>query len=384
MLREEATKIPFDRIEIGEIEQHLTPALHPCVQRGVVDRLEGEDLAPGLVAFLVLSPASPLFSPSETPEVPHDDPFILPFASSPQFRSLVSDVTARLATSLPSYMLPRYWLPVSRIPTQGMGKADRKTLRHLAEIYFVSASASAAPSSSIPRAEDEWHAAVHRTWSGVLRVDPNAIENEDSFSRLGGDSIAFMKVVSMLRAAGYRASFADLADAPTLTACAEVLRRSAAAASSSPPTPAYTEPFSLVPVERREAIFEELESEYGLRREDVDDFYPTAPAQDAILSASVDSTQYYAQAVYDLNPSVSIEVLGKAMKRLVGKHGALRTCFAVLEASEGVIQVVLEEGSKQVTKAVKLELRRCEAGNLPTELNVRLSFGVEFYFKDEC
>lgn len=361
----------FFSIEVGEIEQHLTPALHPSIQRGVVDRLESDELAPSLVAFLILSPSTAKLSAVSSDAQSRDEPFILPVASTPEFRTLVDDVKARLAASLPPYMVPRYWLPVSRIPTQGMGKADRKALKRLAEAHdFLR---GAAPPSSLPRQADEWHEAVRRAWSKVLRVRPDVLEDSDSFTRMGGDSIGFMKVVSVLREAGHRVPFAALADAPTLSACAEVLKTTSG--SSSSPLPEYTEPFSLVPSALHAAIFAELATEHSLARADVVDFYPTAPSQDAILSASMDSTHYYAQAVYALDSSLPVEAVTTALGTLVARHPALRTCFVVLEEVNSTIQLVLNNDCSQVRDCLKVHVVRCDAGVVQQEVDVSAPVG---------
>ncbi|KAK4698825.1 hypothetical protein P7C70_g7444, partial [Phenoliferia sp. Uapishka_3] len=355
--RDGQVKVNGLRIEVGEIEQHLTPSLHPSIQRGVVDRIESDDLAPGLVAFLILAPSAYSSPPPNASSLESTDPFVLPFASTSEFHQLIDDIKARLLKTLPPYMIPRYWLPVNRIPTQGMGKADRKSLKLLALSHDFSRG-STRPSE--PQHEDEWHEAVRLAWSKVLRVKGEGLRDGDSFMRLGGDSIGFMKVVSLLRQAGYHhLSFRDLEEAETLDACAEALRLSSlSSSSSSPSNTAYTTPFSLLPPDALPSIFEELATEYQIAKKDIDDIYPTAPSQDAILSASVDSTLYYAQAVYALDGDLELEVVRNALVKLVERHEAMRTVFVV--SGEGTLQVVLGRESEMVKRCGWAEVIRCK------------------------
>ncbi|KAM0747356.1 acetyl-CoA synthetase-like protein [Meredithblackwellia eburnea MCA 4105] len=333
------------RIEVGEIEQHLTSALHPGIARGVVDRLERSDLAPGLIAFVVPSPSHFEDIP-EGIKIHDSEPFVLPTVSSPDFRSLVEQGKQGLAKALPPYMVPRYWLPVSRIPTQGMGKADRKTLGRLASDHeFLSTSRAHSA-----RRDDDRPQAVRRAWARVLHVDESTIEDADSFVRLGGDSIGFMKVISILRSSGFPVSFGDLVDATTLSECAERVKTEVL---NSAPDLSYSS-YSLLPSGTRDSVLGELDREYDLSVEDVDDVLPTAPPQDAILSASIDSDKYYAQAVYKLNQSLPVELLQSSLDHLVARHPVLRTCFAVVESLNFTLQVVLKPKSRQVMEASKL------------------------------
>lgn len=350
------------RIEVGEIEQHLTSTVHPFLSRGVVDKLESDTLSPGLVAFVVLSPSFSLLPSTFSEEVT-----ILPLSSSNEFRQVVEETKAKLAQTLPAYMVPRYWICVNRIPTQGMGKADRKMLKLLAASHDFRRGTSAVAKAA---KDDEWHLAVREAWSKVLRLDGGAIDRDDSFTKLGGDSIGFMRVIGLLRALGHHVSFSDLADASTLSECALAVQSSSHTISH--PLPLYT-PFSLVDPVARPAIFEELAAEFSINGSDVEDIYPTAPAQDALLAASVDSTHYYAQAIYALDASFPVEVVGSALAALVERYPVLRSCFVVLESVETTMQVVLASASELVQECVKLREVKVE-GDAQQVVGVRSSF----------
>lgn len=278
-------------------------------------------------------------------------------------------------------MVPRYWLPVNRIPTQGMGKTDRKSLRLLAEAHdwrkarSQSRAQAAKGSSSSSKTDDEWHAAARRAWARVLRMEEEEIADEDAFTRLGGDSIGFLKVVGKLRAEGYRVSFKELVDAATLAECAQVLKATSAASnedSTTPPPPPY-KPYSLLPVDDLPYIFAELDSELSIPASSIADIYPTAPSQDSLLAASQDSTHYYAQAIYALDSSLPIAVVEQALKMMVARYPVLRSCFAVLESASETVQIVLREDSQQVRKALEVKRVNVEDEKLGEALDVSVA-----------
>ncbi len=361
--RDGQVKVNGLRIEIGEIEQHLTGLNELGLVRGVVDKLETDKVPATLVACVELT-KSLLQAHGGVPE-PGPEPVVLPCSTSPEFLELVDQLKASLAEHVPGYMVPRYWLAVDRIPTQGMGKTDRKALRALAEKHDFRASrrAEAARQGTNgqalgKRTASQWHDAARAAWAKVLGVEAGEIADEDAFTRLGGDSIGFARTVSVLRQAGFPVSFAQLVEAVTLDDCAKALEQ---LRGKQPPSTgaevAEATPFSLLPTEVVSTLLSQLEASHGVPASDVQDLYPTAPPQDAILAASADSDAYYAQAVYELDSRVPLETVAAGLAELVRRHDALRTCFAVLEGWRTTLQVVLKADSEQVKKGVEAESR---------------------------
>lgn len=341
----------------------------------MVDKLETPDIPASLVAFLDISPT---FLPPSSSPASSSDLVVLPSSASPEFLALVEKAKSHLSASLPAYMVPRYWLPVNRIPTQGMGKTDRKSLRLLAEAHdwrkARSQSRAQATKDQPPsqRTGDEWHAAARRAWAKVLRLEEDEIADDDAFTRLGGDSIGFLKVVGKLRAEGFRVSFKELVDAATLAECAQVLKATSAASSddsTAPPPPPYM-PYSLLPIDDLPYIFAELDSELSIPASSIADIYPTAPSQDSLLAASQDSTHYYAQAIYALDSSLSISVVEQALMMMVARYPVLRSCFAVLESASETVQIVLRVESEQVREALEVKRITVEDEKLEEAMDV--------------
>ncbi|GAA6061495.1 hypothetical protein JCM10212_000199 [Sporobolomyces blumeae] len=355
------------RIEIGEIEENLSPKTNPAIVRGIVDKFETDKINPSLVAFLEIAPSYLSNSDSTSPA---DGDLVHPFTSTSDFASLVSTVQRDLGQKLPHYMVPRYWLAVTRIPTAGMGKADRKTLRGLAERYDFRRSgrnqengdSSGDKARAKARTEDKFHDAARKAWARVLKLDESEIGDVDGFTELGGDSIRFMRVVNVLRGDGWNVGFRQLGEARKLTECAAVLRRAqtddASTASKGDARKPY-EPFSLVDQDRLEPLLAEItaSTDFSLSRSSIVDVYPTAPSQDALLAPSFDSPKghYFAQAVYRIQTEIASDRLESAIARMIDRHEVLRTVFVLPETLGSTAQVVLASDDEQVRRAKAVE-----------------------------
>lgn len=384
-------------IEVGEIEENLSSRLNPAIARSIVDKVESDALGTALVAFLELSPNytdrhGDVHTSSRDPQHYHSagGVSVLPLTTSADFVALVNDLKAKLAERLPAYMVPRHWLAVSRIPTQGMGKADRKTLRGLAETWDWRAASRSQRNgmnegTSITADEEkrfthsQHHEAARRAWAQVLRLpdDPDGknIADEDSFMRLGGDSIRFMKLVSVLRGAGYsKIAFRDIVEATTLSACAAALAKTAATKGHGA-TMSY-QPFELIPPEQRAELLHELATA-SLTEERLADVYPTAPSQDALIAPSFDSDRahYYAQAVYPVNApatELSDDQLQDAIRRLVERHETLRGVFFISETLGRTVSVILKSGDQEVQERSALQRIDVDSSDdLDSEITVR-------------
>ncbi|SCZ96549.1 BZ3500_MvSof-1268-A1-R1_Chr8-2g10288 [Microbotryum saponariae] len=357
------------RIETGEIEQHLTSKVHRGIRRGVVDKLETDDVAPSLVAFLDLSTDE---FPTDADRSNEAQLAVLPCSTSSEFARVVEEAKRYLGGVVPSYMVPRYWLPVNRVPTQGMGKTDRKSLRLLAERHDWRTARKAINSEgSRKRTEDEWHRTMRHTWTKVLQMDEADIGDEDAFTKLGGDSIGFLRVIGKLRQQGFTISFRELVDCATLTQCANALERASTLSSDARTAPRQYTEFSLLPASvKRETVLDEIRAELGILHVDVEDVLPTAPSQDALLAASIDSTHYYAQAIYPLADDIEIDTISLALCNLVRRNVVLRTCFGVLETTGTTMQIVLAAESKQVRQCVKVRTIEADDSEMDAQIDV--------------
>ena len=186
------------RIEIGEIEY----VLGACkgIKLAVVDRVSqsGGDFEI-LVAFLTVEGISDEISKQS---LLHPDAKI---------QALVNDASSQLLGRLPRYMVPKVLLPMHQIPTSTSGKIDRKALQKFyADLPIESSAAYKCHSTSkrIPQTEDQ--KLLRELWGRALGVDVKQIGLDDDFLILGGDSLAAIKLSSMLTEFGLRLGVPDI------------------------------------------------------------------------------------------------------------------------------------------------------------------------------
>lgn len=324
------------RIEVGEIEQHLNSSVEPFLSRGVVDKLDLPSLPLGIVAYLELVPSCPLLPPTSF----EGGTSILAVTRTIEFQNLTQDLSRKLAEMLPSYMIPRYWLCVNRIPTAGMGKTDRKLLLSLASSHNFRSLPSTI-SQSLGAEYDR----VRQAWSSVLRMPSEEIGDEQEFTKLGGDSIGWIRVVRLLGG-----SFGKFVEVGTVKGCADLLRN-----ISNSHGAARTEyvRFSLITDGALGELYDEIAEQHA--HSSIADVLPTSPTQDTLLAPSIGSTHYYAQAVYPVHVGISSEVLRLALGELVKRNEVLRTVFWVND--KGLWQVVLGAESEAVRAGIEVEIK---------------------------
>ncbi|KAK1914317.1 hypothetical protein P3342_007563 [Pyrenophora teres f. teres] len=95
------------------------------------------------------------------------------------------------------------------MPVNQNGKADRKALEQQIGTQEGQSGLKRQP-------ETEMQRTMQQLWAGVLAIAPDSIGLDDSFFRLGGDSIVAMKLVGEARRAGIQLTVADVFMHPIL------------------------------------------------------------------------------------------------------------------------------------------------------------------------
>lgn len=175
---DDQVKVRGVRIEPGEIEAAL--ARHPAVRAGVVDIREDRPGERRLVGYVV----------------PVDGAAIDP-----------ATLRADLAAVLPTAMVPTALVPLERLPLGPSGKLDRGAL----PAPDHGATASRAPGT-----------AAESVLLGVLRevLENDAVELDDEFVDVGGDSIVSLALVSRARRQGVELSVRDVLEGGTVAGIA--------------------------------------------------------------------------------------------------------------------------------------------------------------------
>lgn len=145
------------RIELAEIDYHLRQA--PGVRDGLVAAKQHRRGETVLVAYYVPEPGS---------------------------RVREDELHAHMASRLPDYMVPVFYVALEALPLNYNLKVDRRALPEL--------ETPSAPVRNPPRTETE--VALARIWCELLRLD--GVGLDDNFMLLGGDSLLAMEMIHLV------------------------------------------------------------------------------------------------------------------------------------------------------------------------------------------
>ncbi|KAK1914246.1 hypothetical protein P3342_007492 [Pyrenophora teres f. teres] len=247
----------------------------------------------------------------------------------------------KLAERLPSYMVPDVYFVVTQLPITVSGKTDRKRLREIGASFSAQQLAEIRTSGQglkrQPSTENE--KALQQLWAGVLAIDADSIGLDDSFFRLGGDSIAAMKLVGEARRAGIHLTVADLFRNPKLEAVASL---NLSLGNSSPENIVA---FALLgETSDVTQIREEVAASCNTNTSLIEDIYPCSPLQEGMMAlASKRPGDYIMQSVLALHDDTDEDRFRAAWERVVQSTAVLRTRI-VHSSKMGMLQVVLADG----------------------------------------
>ncbi|KAI9900502.1 hypothetical protein N3K66_004764 [Trichothecium roseum] len=221
------TQVKFrgHRVDLGEIEYWIGKLLNG-VRTAVVDLvdLQAGKGAGDLVAVMDFAPSCDLFG-SEEPETEDVDGVTI-LAPSMKIQKALVDLKDILGEKLPSYMVPTAYLPWQKIPLNPSGKTNRYAVRQfltsldsgtsLFKRYLADEGVKQGP-------ETEMGKQLQRLWAEVLSVEVDSIGAQDHFTRLGGDSLAAMKLVTAGRQVGLHLTVSSIFTYPILADFARVL-----------------------------------------------------------------------------------------------------------------------------------------------------------------
>ena len=326
--KDNQVKIRGLRIELGEIEHAVAKSLIGLVQV-IVDAVTLES-GQTLVAFLLLEDG---LSDGGTKSL------IYPPDSAR--RAQLESLEKVLAHILPSYMIPSIFVPISRIPIGITGKVDRPGLRQplltltddeLA-VYMLLDSQKRAPATPT-------EVTLHAIWTEVLPSKVRSIGADDSFFRLGGDSVTVMKLATAARNAGLSISVADIFRNPELSKMAAIVDASDGA--NLVDLTSKIEPFSLLSgCGSLDDFVTEIASHCCITTDQISDVYPCAPLQEglATLSTRLQGASML-RSVHKMPRSIDITRFKNSWQKVVDAQSLLRTRIVQTDSSR-LFQVVL-------------------------------------------
>ncbi|EAW11679.1 putative nonribosomal peptide synthase [Aspergillus clavatus NRRL 1] len=294
-------KLNGQRVEMGEVEK--TIASDSLVQQCVILLPKQGPSKKKLVAVVVLEE----FLDDECQEI---TPIVNPTDKSRAI-SQVDSIRERLASVLPSYMIPSVWLVCLKFPYTPSRKVDRPRISQWVEKMdhetYVQAAAEEQieTSESIDDTPSEANTAaqLRNIVARVLNISSSQASLSRSFLSLGGDSITAMQLVVQCRNEGLQILFKDVMRSTSIAALAQCAENVDSRRSSDRAAEQWDTPFGLSPIQQ--LYFQEI----------------SQGATDAAAN------QFNQSFLLRLTQDVSIDQLRSALDRIMQRHSMLRARF---------------------------------------------------------
>ncbi|KAI9930841.1 Non-ribosomal peptide synthetase [Aspergillus wentii] len=316
--KDSQVKIRGQRTELGEIEHSIQKAL--------------------LVGDLRAQIIADVFKPHNS-----DNPILVAFLKAEETESWhkLAGLDERLAKLVPEYMIPTAYITLQDFPMTATGKIHRrslretyakKTLEQLVALDAFRVSGHRAPSTASEKL-------LQDLWAEILSIGLATISADESFLRIGGDSLGAMRLVSAARKRGLVLSVADIFKQPKLSALAkiiEVQKPSLQLNCSS------FEAFSLLDGKTsQEEVKSQVARLCGLDSAAVEDVFPCTPLQAGLLAETVRRPgDNVLTETWELKKEIDISRLRAAWQKVVRANPILRTRIVDI-GQHGLVQVIV-------------------------------------------
>ncbi|CAA9959381.1 Nonribosomal peptide synthetase 3 [Pyrenophora teres f. maculata] len=258
------------------------------------------------------------------------------FSNRPLQQQLIKEVQHQLEETvrlqLPAYMVPQSIHILEKLPINENGKVDRKALAQKTPLQITGTQdAKRQPETQAERT-------MQQLWARVLSIEPDSIGLDDSFFRLGGDSIAAMKLVSETRRMGQQLSVADIFRHPKLAALVSLHTNQCCIVTEEVPA------FSLLGEDADVVqVCEDVAAICSVDVSLIKDVYPCSPLQEGLMSLTAKRAgDYIMQSVLELRADVDEDTFRAAWQHVAWSTAALRTRM-VQHSELDLLQVVVAE-----------------------------------------
>ena len=301
-------KIRGFRVELAEIESQLLK--HEKIKEALVLALTGDSGDKSLCAYIV---------PHQAIEIP--------------------ELRAYLASGLPDYMIPAYFVQLDAIPITTNGKVDRKALPH---------PQTAVPASSYIAPRNEIEETLADIWAKELDLERVGID--ENYFNIGGDSIRAIKLLNAINEDfNIELKIVDLFTNETIEKFAIRINR-------------YQKDQSLViqqeEVRREIEVLKARIMTVHPGKEDIEDIYPMSDIEKGMVYYTLKDpgeTAYHDQMVYQIRyPQFNPQIFKQALRLLAQKHPILRTSFHMDDYKEPV---------QIVHKSVRIDMEHLDISN---------------------
>ncbi|KAI3222123.1 hypothetical protein DTO012A7_8989 [Penicillium roqueforti] len=324
--KDRQVKLRGQRIELAEVEHHVQqcfPTNDPEVFADLIALNGPKD------AHLVAS----IVQPEDSGDVQ-------------AFEAAVEQMQSRLRADVPASLIPSAFIPVYQVPRLVNGKIDRKELRHAASQALRSQIGQKATSHHLRQLREmtKGELALQTCWAEVLARPAETVGPDDNFFRLGGDSIAAMRLAATASDQGIQLGVSDIFLHPKLSDLALncALPGPKERPNSKPkelddPVP----PFSILPANNREELKSQAMEQCSLPIEQIADVYPCTALQAGMVALTAERPgSYIAYHRFRLGPGIDLSLLKTAWQTVAEHNGILRTRF--IQSEFGFMQVLVQ------------------------------------------
>ncbi|VUC29699.1 unnamed protein product [Clonostachys rosea] len=251
-------------------------------------------------------------------------------------------VEERLANKIPIYMIPTAYIPMRIIPMTATGKTDRRKLRELATELNQRQQLTTVgfTRDSVLPMETEMERQLQQLWADVLRINADSISADDSFLRIGGDSVGVMKLVAAARQQNLSISVADVFRHPRLRELAKHIELEDSV------TEEHILAFSLLkPGTVENKLRADVAALCRVSLDEVEDVLPCTPLQEGLLVLTARRPgDYVATVVLELQENIDLGLFRQSWQQVVAATPILRTRVVDLPG-QGFVQAVLREAA---------------------------------------
>ncbi|PLB55894.1 acetyl-CoA synthetase-like protein [Aspergillus steynii IBT 23096] len=317
--RDTEVKISGQRIDLREIECQVS-----AIQAGlptVADVLgvsAGDDHAAQSIALYLAEPGTTNYSDSSSSAQLDPD--------NTNLVQLGLEIRAGLQRALPSYMIPSFYIPITKIPLSPTGKLDRRMLKVLGESYIqFTIDQATSFSELLPGGQQNSGEIVFQgLFAELLGRPAKTIKTDESFFHLGGSSVTAIKLASKAREIGISITAGDVFTLQTCAALGELALMTPTIPSTRAITPASSSSGegedTLIP------MLGSLKLDCDVPPDIIEEILPCTPMQEALIALALQQSNSMAgRFVFKISPSVPLERFQQAWEMVVRANPILRT-----------------------------------------------------------
>lgn len=322
-------------------------------QRTELGEVEAAILRATTVSDVKLQVVADVFKPHKS-----DNPtlvaFLKPEEGEEGWPQKLVGIDERLATMVPEYMIPTAYIALEEFPMTATGKIHRRSIRAVYEqLTLEQIIAQDLFRVSGHRAvSSESEKLLSKLWSEMLKIDQDSISADDSFLRIGGDSLGAMRLVAAARKNGLAFSVADVFKFPKLCDLAKIVGKEDPLKDSSQEA---ILPFSLL--HSKTPIADVKARAAGLctlDAESIEDVFPCTSLQAGLLAETVRRPgDMVLSEKFALKDGINASQFHKAWKNIIQLYPILRTRIVDF-GEEGLVQVIVNQNQCALENATAL------------------------------